>query len=64
MKSARGELTEDEMRYIALLESVTCASGRDCVVDDEHGRVLYVVDRSIDFECSQTVPLGVFDHAL
>ena len=35
--------TSNEMRYIALFESITSANVKDCIVDEEQGRVLYVV---------------------
>jgi N utilization substance protein A len=37
------KLTSNEMRYIALFESITSASVKDCIIDEEQGRVLYVV---------------------
>jgi N utilization substance protein A len=37
------KLTGTEMRYIALFESITSASVKDCIIDEEQGRVLYVV---------------------
>jgi len=39
------KLTGTEMRYIALFESVTSASVRDCIIDEEQNRVLYVVSQ-------------------
>lgn len=36
-------LTTKEMRYIALFESITGASVRDCIVDDEQSRIIFVV---------------------
>ena len=36
-------LTSKEMRYIALFESITSATVRDCIVDDELNRVIFVV---------------------
>jgi len=35
--------TNREMRYIALFESITGATVRDCIVDDENNRIIYVV---------------------
>ena len=32
------------MRYIALFESITSANAKDCIVDEQEGRVLYVVN--------------------
>jgi N utilization substance protein A len=37
------KITSNEMRYIALFESVTGASVKDCIVDEEQGRVIFVV---------------------
>jgi len=36
-------LTSKEMRYIALFESITSATVRDCIVDDELNRIIFVV---------------------
>ena len=36
-------LTSKEMRYIALFESVTSATVKDCIVDDEQGRIIFIV---------------------
>ena len=36
-------LTSKEMRYIALFESITGATVKDCIVDDEQGRIIFVV---------------------
>jgi N utilization substance protein A len=36
-------LTSKEMRYIALFESITGATVRDCIVDDEQNRILFIV---------------------
>jgi len=35
--------TSNEMRYIALFESITNATAKDCIIDEEQGRVLFVV---------------------
>jgi len=37
------KITSDEMRYMALLESVTGAVARDCILDDKAERVIFVV---------------------
>jgi N utilization substance protein A len=37
------KFTGTEMRYIALFESITNANAKDCIIDEEEGRVLYVV---------------------
>lgn len=36
-------LTSREMRYIALFESITGASVKDCIIDDELNRIIFVV---------------------
>lgn len=36
-------LTAEEMRYIALLQDLTGAVARDCIVDEENGRIIFVV---------------------
>lgn len=38
------KITSTEMRYIALFESITGANVKDCIVDEEQGRVIFVVD--------------------
>jgi N utilization substance protein A len=37
------KFTSTEMRYIALFESVTGASVKDCIIDEEQERVIFVV---------------------
>jgi len=37
------KFTSTEMRYIALFESITGATVRDCIVDDKNNRVIFVV---------------------
>ncbi len=37
------KLTAEEMRYIVLLQDITGASARDCIVDNENSRVIFVV---------------------
>ncbi|MCX8204258.1 MAG: NusA-like transcription termination signal-binding factor [Candidatus Nezhaarchaeota archaeon] len=37
------KLFSDEMRYLSLFESVTGAQARDCIIDSEWGRILFVV---------------------
>ncbi|MGB9740830.1 MAG: NusA-like transcription termination signal-binding factor [Candidatus Bathyarchaeia archaeon] len=38
------KITSTEMRYIALFESITGASVKDCIVDEEQERVIFVVN--------------------
>jgi len=37
------KFTSMEMRYIALFESITGATVRDCIVDEKNNRVIFVV---------------------
>ncbi len=37
------KLTSKEMRYIALFESITGAAARDCILDEEANRAIFVV---------------------
>jgi len=44
MKAASGiRLTSEEMKHIALFESITGAAVRDCIIDEEHNRIIIVV---------------------
>lgn len=38
-------LTSREMRYIALFESITSANVKDCIIDDELNRIIFVVKK-------------------
>jgi N utilization substance protein A len=38
-------LTSREMRYIALFESITGALVKDCIIDDELDRIIFVVKK-------------------
>jgi len=38
------KFTSTEMRYIALFESITSASVKDCIIDEEQGRIIFVVN--------------------
>jgi len=38
------KITSNEMRYMALFESITNASAKDCIVDEEGGRVIFIVN--------------------
>ncbi len=35
--------TSREMRYIALFESITSATVKDCIVDEELNRIIYII---------------------
>ncbi len=37
------KLTAEEMRYMALLQDLTGAVARDCIIDDENNRVIFIV---------------------
>jgi N utilization substance protein A len=37
------KLTSNEMRYIALFESITGASVKDCILDEESDRAIFIV---------------------
>lgn len=37
------KFTDTEMKYIALFESISGASVKDCIVDEEQGRVIFIV---------------------
>jgi N utilization substance protein A len=39
------KFTTNEIRYIALFESMTGAMVKDCIVDDENGRVTFLVKK-------------------
>jgi len=36
-------LTSKEMRYIALFESITSATVKDCIVDEEQNRIIFII---------------------
>ncbi len=36
-------LTAEELRYIALFETLTGATAKDCVIDPEDGRLIFVI---------------------
>jgi len=38
------KFTSNEMRYSALFESITNASAKDCIVDEEQGRVIFIIN--------------------
>ena len=37
------KFSANEIRYIALFENMTGAMVKDCIIDDEHGKVTFVV---------------------
>ncbi|HLC00011.1 MAG TPA: NusA-like transcription termination signal-binding factor [Candidatus Bathyarchaeia archaeon] len=38
------KITCDEMRYIALFENISGASVKDCIIDEEQGRAIFIVN--------------------
>ena len=42
MSTPRIRLTGEEMRYIALFESITGATSKDCLIDDKNDRIIFV----------------------
>jgi N utilization substance protein A len=39
------KITCDEMRYIALFENISGASVKDCIIDEEQGRAIFIVNQ-------------------
>lgn len=39
---SRIRLTADEMRYIALFESITGATAKDCLIDNDQNKIIFV----------------------
>lgn len=39
------KLSANEIRFIALFESMTGAMVKDCIIDDEHGKVTFIVKK-------------------
>lgn len=39
------KLFEEELRYMQIFESLTGARTRDCVMDDDRGRILFLVEK-------------------
>jgi hypothetical protein len=48
MSRSRGRiiLTDEELRYAALFESVTGITPRDAIYDPEFNRVIFIVDKN------------------
>jgi len=44
--SSKIRLTADEMRYIALFESVTGATSRDCLIDRDNNKIIFVTKQN------------------
>jgi len=42
MLAPKIRLTSEEMRYIALFESITGATSKDCLIDDKNERIIFV----------------------
>ena len=39
------KFTSNEMRYIALFENISGASVKDCIIDEEQGRAIFIVNQ-------------------
>jgi len=39
------KITTEEMRYIALFESISGASVKDCIIDEEQSRAIFIVNQ-------------------
>lgn len=39
------KITADEMRYIALFENISGASVKDCIIDEEQERAIFIVNQ-------------------
>ena len=39
------KLTTNEIRYIAMFETITSATVKDCIIDDEHNKVTFLVKK-------------------
>ncbi len=44
--SSKIKLTADEMRYIALFESITGATSRDCLIDKDSNKIIFVTKQN------------------
>jgi N utilization substance protein A len=42
--SSKIRITSDELRYIALFESVTGATAKDCIIDDKSNRIIFIIN--------------------
>ncbi|MCD6488665.1 MAG: NusA-like transcription termination signal-binding factor [Desulfurococcales archaeon] len=57
MSNKQVKLTPEELRYMALLHELTGVHVRDCIIDDEFNRIIFVVNPS---EVGQAIgPRGI-----
>ena len=45
MLEAKIRLTNEEMRYIVLFESITGATSEDCLIDEENERIIFIAKK-------------------
>jgi len=45
MLETKIRLTNEEMRYIALFESITGATSEDCLIDEENERIIFIAKK-------------------
>mgnify|MGYP003598404277 CR=1 FL=1 len=58
------KFTANEIRYIALFENMTGAMVKDCIIDDEHGKVTFVVKNGELFEFERLGNLGRYTYSI
>ena len=45
MPEPKIRLAKEEMRYIALFESITGATSEDCLIDEKNGRIIFIAKK-------------------